>query len=66
MSNNVSTRTAIFNDEQKKLYYTTLPIKKDVPSWNQSASTWRHSSVRYSFSKSQRFKDSKPNYLDLL
>ena len=41
-------------------------MKKDTPTWNQSAATWRNSSHRYSFSKDSRFKDNKPYYLDIL
>ncbi len=33
------------------LVYSDKPMPKDTPRWNQSASTWRHTSPRYSFSK---------------
>jgi hypothetical protein len=35
------------------------------PLWRQSASTWRHASPRFSFSKDSRFKDFKCSHLDI-
>ena len=34
-----------------QLIYSDKPMSKDTPRWNQSASTWRNTSPRYSFSK---------------
>ena len=68
MSGNVSAKTGTPSDEKMPvpLYYASIPIKKDLPNWNQSSSTWRHTSLRYSFSKDSRFKENKPYYLDIL
>jgi hypothetical protein len=41
-------------------------MPKESPQWNQSSTTWRHSSQKYSFSKDTRFKDSPPYYTDIL
>lgn len=54
------------NDKTVLLEYANLPYKKIPPRWNQSSSTWRHTSHRYSFSKDSRFKDYKVNYTDIL
>lgn len=35
------------------------------PLWNQSSSTWRYTSPRYSFSKDSRFKADKASHLDI-
>jgi len=35
------------------------------PLWNQSSSTWRYTSPRFSFSKDSRFKDAKCSHLDI-
>jgi hypothetical protein len=31
--------------------YADIPMEKITPRWNQSASTWRHTSHKYSFAK---------------
>ena len=41
-------------------------MPKEAPKWNQSSTTWRHTSHKYSFSKDNRFKDSPPYYTDIL
>ena len=41
------------------LLYANKPLSKDIPRWNQSATTWRHTSHRYSFSKDDRFHTRK-------
>lgn len=48
------------------LEYAHQPMQKELPRWTQSASTWRHTSYRYSFSKDRRFKDEQLNYSDIL
>lgn len=49
-----------------ELPYANLPLNKDTPRWNQSSSTWRHTSHRYSFSRDDRFRDNKIYYSDIL
>ena len=69
ISNNISSRTGAVLDDKDyppDLYYASLPIEKRRPDWNQSASTWRHSSHRYSFSKDSRFKDPSLTHMDIL
>lgn len=48
------------------LSYAHLSLPKEQPKWNQSATTWRHSSHRYSFSKESRFKDHSSYHSDIL
>ena len=31
------------------LNYAHIPIKKDVPNWNQSSATWRHALPQHAF-----------------
>ena len=46
--------------------YAHLPMPKDHAQWNQSATTWRHSPHKYSFSKDSRFKDNHSYYNGIL
>lgn len=48
------------------LSYSHIPMPKERVKWSQSASTWRHTSQNYSFSKDNRFKDSPPYYTDII
>lgn len=61
ISKNQSARqSGFFDAEMRKsaiLLYADKPMSKELPRWTQSASTWRHTSHRYSFSKDSRFKD---------
>lgn len=41
-------------------------MPKETPKWNQSATTWRHSTHKYSFSKDNRFKENCSYYSDIL
>lgn len=69
MTKNQSAITGFFDSEMRKkavLEYADQPMPKDVPRWNQSASTWRHTSHRYSFSQDQRFRTKKHYYSDLI
>lgn len=59
MSNHMSACTGKESEDKNNpppLYYASIPMKKDLPDWNHSSATWRHSSHRYSFSKDSRFK----------
>jgi hypothetical protein len=63
--------TSNFNSEQRPnttalLSYAHIPMPKQHPKWNQSATTWRHTSHKYSFSKDSRFKDYTVNYSDII
>lgn len=68
ISKNNQSGSGFFSPTNKKvsLPYADVPINKDVPKWNQSSSTWRHTSHRYSFSKEDRFRDKKLYYSDIL
>jgi len=48
------------------LNYAHISMPKDTAKWNQSATTWRHTSHKHSFSKDSRFKDNPPYYSDIL
>ena len=70
MSCNQSYATNFQGDLQQNqsvmLNYAHIPMQKVVPRWNQSASTWRHTSHKYSFSKDSRFKEPEVYYTDIL
>jgi len=46
--------------------YSRIPIPKECPRWTQSASTWRHTSHKYGFSKDSRFKDNSSYCSDII
>lgn len=70
MSCNQSHATNFYDEHRPNtsvlLSYSHIPMPKERPKWNQSASTWRHTSHKYSFSKDNRFKDSPAYYSDIL
>ena len=70
MSCNHSHPSGFYSDKRPNtsalLSYAHINMPKESPKWNQSASTWRHTSHRYSFSKDNRFKDSPPYYTDII
>jgi hypothetical protein len=41
-------------------------MPKEHPKWNQSVSTWRHTSHKYSFSRDSRFKNNSLYYTDII
>ena len=49
-----------------ELIYARKPYSKETPRWNQSSSTWRHTSHRYSFSRDDRFRTKKYYYNDII
>lgn len=66
-NNSTSNGITIKNRPQTaSLPYSNKPLRKSVIAWNQSSSTWRNSTKRYSFSKEKRFKTTAPNCLDIL
>ena len=70
MSCNQSQRTNFYSENRPNtsvlLSYAHIKMPKEAPKWNQSSTTWRHTSHKYSFSKDNRFKDSPPYYTDIL
>lgn len=69
MTKNQSAFTGFFDSELRKkaiLEYADRPFTKEVPRWNQSSSTWRHASHRYSFSRDDRFRTKKYYYTDII
>ena len=70
MSCNQSHATNFYSDHRPNttvlLSYAHIKMPKETPRWTQSATTWRHTSHKYSFSKDSRFKDSPAYYTDIL
>ena len=50
--------------QQRSLYYANIPMPKETPHWNQSASTLRHTTTNFRFAKSARFTEPKVSYQD--
>ena len=48
------------------LSYAGIPMKKETPGWNQSSSTWRHTSPKFAFPKGDTFKKDKASHLDII
>ena len=46
--------------------YSHIPMPKENARWNQSVTTWRNTSHKYSFSRDSRFKEQRPYYSDII
>lgn len=70
MSCNQSHATNFYTENRPNtsvlLSYAHIKMPKESPKWNQSSTTWRHTSQKYSFSKDSRFKEHTPYYTDIL
>jgi len=59
-----SKKVSPFLSKQSVLYYDHIPMPKNLPQWNISATTLRHSVSAHQFSRSSRFPKNKCNYQD--